>query len=155
MTHVLRVARATSTILLLLAALSAPLSAADVPIQGSGRGSVTGVEPAADGVAMSASSDGRASQLGSFERTEELLLDPVTGQFTGEAIFTAANGDTLRALVTGVFVSPNTAAGTYSFDGGTGRFERASGEATFVVYTNDGVHFKVLFRGSISSVGQR
>lgn len=144
-----------STILILFAALAAPLYADDDPIQGSGRGSVTGVEPAADGVAMSASSNGRASQLGSFERNEELLLDPVTGQFTGEAIFTVANGDTLRALVTGVFVSPTTAAGTYSFDGGTGRFERASGEATFVVFTNDGVHFKVLFRGSIASVGQR
>jgi hypothetical protein len=155
MSHHVRTAAVLSTLLIFLAALAAPLHAADVPIQGSGRGSVTGVEPVADGLEMSASSSGRSSQLGSFTRTEVLVLDPATGRFTGEAVFTAANGDELHALVTGIFVSPTTAAGTYTFDGGSGRFEQASGEAAFVVYTSDGVHFKVLFRGTVSSVGQR
>jgi hypothetical protein len=146
-----QIARAPIALLLLLLALSSPLLAAgDVPIQGSGRGSVTGVEPVAEGVAMTTTSTGRASHLGSYRRTEELVLDPASGQFTGEVIFTAANGDTLHAEVSGIFVSPTTATGTYTFDGGTGRFEGADGEAAFVVYSSDGVHFKVLFRGAVS-----
>jgi hypothetical protein len=75
----------------------------------------------------------------------------VSGQFTGEVVFTAANGDTLRALVNGTFVSPTTAAGTYTFDGGTGRFQQAYGDASFVVDNADGASFEIVFRGAIST----
>lgn len=135
---------------LISATVATPLFAQDLPLQGTGSGSVIAVAPVADGVEMTATATGRSSQLGKFSRHEVLVLDPVSGQFTGEVLFTAANGDTLHALVEGIFVSPTTATGTYTFDGGSGRFGQALGEASFVIYTSDGVHFKVQFRGVVT-----
>jgi len=65
------------------------------------------------------------------------LIEPYTGTGTGEVVFTAANGDKL-------FASYNDAEGFHDilppviitftgyFDGGTGRFENATGSFTWV-----------------------
>jgi hypothetical protein len=92
---------------------------------------------------------GRASHLGKFTRTENLFLNP-DGTFTGTIVFTAANGDQLRLNLSGRFVSPTEAVGTYDFTGGTGRFSDATGHATFRATTPDGIIVEATFEGTIS-----
>ncbi len=143
-----------SALLLSLAAFALPAAApapaaASQTFQGSGGGAIINTVPSPEGVTLTTRVVGQATQIGRFTRTETLLLNPQTGDFTGEAVFTARDGDQLRALVVGRFVLPNTAAGSYTFDGGTGRFRNALGTAGFVVVSEDGVNFDVLFRGSL------
>lgn len=73
---------------------------------------------------------GQATHLGDFTQEEEIVLAP-DGTFEGTIVFTAANGDELYADLDGAFTSETTAAGLYTFTGGTGRFEGATGTATF------------------------
>lgn len=136
----------------LMAIVSLPAHGADSwarPMRGEGSGTVTSVTPTDAGVVMKTRSNGRATLLGPWTRNETLVLNPLTGQFTGEAVFFAASGDTLRVLISGGFISPTTATGDYVFDGGTGRFRNASGEARFVVQSEDGVAFDLEFRGVV------
>lgn len=120
-----------------------------VPFKGRAAGAITSVSPDPDGVVMTVSAEGDATLLGRFTREEVLLLNPSTGTFTGSIVFTAANGDQLVASVAGGFVSPTTAAGTYTFSGGTGRFKNATGGAEFVASTPDGTHLTVEFSGVV------
>ena len=91
---------------------------------------------------------GEATHLGHFSRHESLTID---GPFIyGSLIFTVANGDELHAEFLGMFVSPNDAIGTYCFDGGTGRFEDATGEADFTASTPDFINMAVTFEGTLS-----
>ena len=124
-----------------------------VPFQGSAKGAIVSVSPDPAGVVLVVLAEGNATQLGRFSREETILFNPATGVLTGLIVFTAANGDELFGTVEGGFVSPTTATGTYTFAGGTGRFQNASGEADFSLSTPDGVHFTVEFDGSLSSVG--
>jgi hypothetical protein len=64
--------------------------------------------------------------------------------------FTAANGDELYANVEGGFTSPDlsTAEGSYTFTGGTGRFEGASGGALFSAVASE-TGYDVTFDGQI------
>jgi hypothetical protein len=97
-------------------------------------------------------SAGTASHLGKFTRTEHVFIDGF--DISGTIVFTAANGDQLRATFEGGFTSPTTAEGTYAFVGGTGRFEHATGTADFAAttaVTPDGVtHVAVTFDGELS-----
>jgi hypothetical protein len=61
----------------------------------------------------------------------------------------AAGGDQLRLDFDGQSVSPTTAAGTYEFAGGTGRFRDASETADFEAVLDDQGHVEVVFDGSI------
>src|SRR4030095_1750201 len=124
-----------------------------VPFKGRAEGAVVGMAPDPAGVVLTALSDGNATQLGRFSREEMVLLNPMTGALAGVITFTAANGDQLRCTFAGGFISPTTATGTYTFTGGTGRFENAAGSATFVASTPDGIHLSVKFEGTLSSVG--
>ena len=141
----------------LLAALtvaSAPQWASatgEVPFKGSAEGVVVSLSPGPEGVLLTVLADGQATHLGRFSREEMLLLDPSTGTVAGTIVFTAANGDQLTGVVAGQFTSPTTVAGTYTFTGGTGRFENAAGEVDFSLATPDGMHFTVEFDGSLSS----
>lgn len=128
------------------------LAADQVPFKGVGAGAIVGAVPAPGGVTLTVVAEGQATQLGEFTRVEELLFNPGTGAVSGTIVFTAANGDQLAGVVSGGFVSPTTATGTYTFLGGTGRFKQATGSADFVVTTADGVHFTVEFRGTVSTV---
>ena len=150
---------ATSKILtLLLAAVTLtavyPAQAGDqVPFRGRAEGEIVSVSPDPAGVVFTVLAKGNATHLGQFSRREVVLFNPLTGTLTGNIVFTAANGDRLFGIVTGGFISPTTAKGTYTFTGGTGRLANASGRADFVLSTPDGIHFAVEFNGTLSTVG--
>src|SRR5262245_7845191 len=115
-----------SFILLALAAAwpPGPLRAdGDRPFRGSAAGIGTGVVPP-NGLVIEYT--GTATHLGRFTREERLFLNP-DGSLTGTMVFTAANGDELWLDFEGALTSPTTAGGTYTFTGGTGRFQSASG----------------------------
>ena len=145
------------TLLLAAVALTFPTHSTwandQVPFQGSAEGAIVGVSPDPAGVVLTVQAEGDATHLGRFSREETILFNPATGTLTGLIVFTAANGDQLFGTVQGGFVSPTEATGTYTFTGGTGRFQNASGEADFSLSTSDGVHFSVEFNGTLSSVG--
>jgi hypothetical protein len=126
-------------------------AAGELPFKGSAAGAVVSASPGPTGVLLTVLADGQATHLGQFSREEMLLLDPGTGTVTGTIVFTAANGDQLTGVVAGQFTSPTTVAGTYTFTGGTGRFENAVGEVDFALSTPDGTRFTVEFDGSLSS----
>lgn len=145
------------TLLLAAVALAFPAHSTwagdQVPFQGDAEGSTVSVSLDPAGVVLVVQAEGNATHLGRFLREETILFNPATGALTGLIVFTAGNGDQLFGTVEGGFVSPTTATGTYTFTGGTGRFQNASGEADFSLSTLDGVHFVVEFDGSLSSVG--
>jgi hypothetical protein len=124
-----------------------------VPLKGTAAGSVVDVTPTPEGVLLTINASGNATQLGHFNRVEQLLLDPSTGTFTGSIVFVAANQDELHVTMVGGFISATTAVGSYSVVGGTGRFVGASGSADFEAVSPDGIQVSVRFDGTISSVG--
>ena len=118
--------------------------AADRPFKGHAEGVISFTSPTTAVTDLT----GEATHLGRFTRHESLTIE---GPFIfGSIIFTAANGDELYADVFGMFVSANDAVGTYFFDGGTGRFEDATGEADFIASTPDFVNLAVTFEGTLS-----
>jgi hypothetical protein len=119
------------------------------PLKGNGEGSVTSFVPGSEGITMTTVAQGNATHLGLYTREEVILLNPGTGTFQGQIVYTAANGDQLFGTVAGGFTSPTTATGIYIFSSGTGRFANASGSASFVLATPDGLNFKVRFEGSL------
>lgn len=95
----------------------------------------TGTPAAA--VCVSVTGKGTATHIGHMSKESVVILtlfDPSCGTFTENAIFTAANGDTITAVQagTGCFTSPTTviATATYTVTGGTGRFSGANGSGT-------------------------
>ena len=93
---------------------------------------------------------GNASHLGKFARREFLFINDDGFTFQGFMVFTAANGDELWLDFSGMFISATDAMGSYTFTGGTGRFDGATGEADFFASTPDFVNISVIFDGSIS-----
>jgi hypothetical protein len=86
---------------------------------------------------------GRGTHLGLFTEVGTLSFapdpnDPSRVLASGEAIFTAANGDELRGAITDASLDLTTGIGTgeFRFTGGTGRFENASGTVEFTVLQN-------------------
>ena len=77
---------------------------------------------------------GTATHLGKYTEHATLQVNVLTGSSTGAATFTAANGDTLTASITGQ--STPTSPGVlsivevYTITGGTGRFAGATGTLT-------------------------
>lgn len=138
--------------LLVLALLSgigqaAPLK--ELPMRGDGNGVITGATPGPTGVTITVVGEGEATHLGKFTREESILLNPATGSFSGTIVFTAADGSELYCDVAGAFTGPNTAVGTYTFTGGTRRFENASGVTYFGIVQSDPVNFTFEFAGVI------
>jgi hypothetical protein len=143
-----------SRLVVLLAAVvtgglaSPPAAAADParPFSGTATGEVTGVGPSGE---LVVTYTGTATHLGKFTREERLFLNP-DGTFTGTMVFTAADDDELWVEFAGGFVSPTTAEGTYTFVGGTGRFEGATGSAGFEAVTPDGIQVTAAFEGTLT-----
>ena len=126
--------------------LQADAGGSNRPFKGHAAGMITGIAPSG---ALVVETTGKASHLGAFTRTENTFIGPA-GAISGSLVFTAANGDQLRADFSGGFTSPTTAEGTYTFTGGTGRFSGATGTAKFQATTPDLVHLTVSFEGSIT-----
>jgi hypothetical protein len=111
---------------------------------------ITGVTPVGPGLLLlTATATGETTHLGRFTGNETVVLDLADGTFAGTRVFVAANGDLLYADVEGAFTSATTAEGTFTFTGGTGRFQNASGEADFEVVTSDGINLALAFGGTI------
>jgi len=120
-----------------------------LPMKGRGAGMITGLTPGPGGLEITATGSGVATHLGNFTREERITLDPGTGSISGTIVFVAANGDTLTCSFAGGFTAPTTAAGVYTFTGGTGRFANAAGEAYFTIVQTDLANFTFDFRGTI------
>jgi hypothetical protein len=145
-----RLASAVAVLTMLSLGLRAS-AATPVPFRGRAdlvRTSVEEIRPSS--LRLTATATGQATHLGQFTRSETVLINLPGGAFTGRLVFVAANGDLLRATIAGQLTSltGDSAEGTYVFRGGTGRFENASGKATFEV-TPDGPDFDVTFNGTI------
>lgn len=143
---------------------SAPhaLEAADPPrpFGGGGEGVVVGVDVLSAApliVNLIVEWEGEALHLGHFTRRDDLIINFSTGELVGTKVFTAANGDELWVDTVGSFdpaaiptpEDPLLITGEYFFTGGTGRFEDASGEATFEVLTPDFVVGVLSFEGTL------
>ena len=124
-----------------------------VPYKGSGAGATVDAVPDPGGLLLSVLVEGHATLTGNFVREESVVFDPVAGTLSGTFVTTAANGDQIFGTITGQFISPTMVVGTNTLTGGTGRFENATGQTTFTLVTEDGVHFTVEFAGRLSSVG--
>jgi hypothetical protein len=115
----------------------APGLAADVPFKGVFAGQAIGAEPTPDpGVLLiTTAGTGHATHLGRFAMVSPHLADLVSLGVEGTQTFTAANGDTLTASVTGQFSVIDGGLLAASIDctitGGTGRFAGAGGGYTF------------------------
>jgi hypothetical protein len=121
------------------------------PFNGTGTGAIVGQDVLGPNhVVLTTVGGGHATHLGKYTRTEELNLDPATGSFTGALTFTAANGDQVACTVTCQFVSAADAVGEYVITGGTGRFENASGSASFSASMTGATTFRVSFDGDIT-----
>ena len=124
--------------------------ASGAAFKGSGGGQITGQDVIGPTeVLLSTEGTGTATHLGRFRRVESLRLNPATGAFTGAITFTAANGDELACVVRGQFISITDAVGDYVFTGGTGRFQHASGQATFSASMTGATSFTVEFGGEL------
>jgi hypothetical protein len=135
--------------LALFACITQGTAAKELPMKGSGSGIITSLTPGPNGVEITAVGTGDATYLGKFTREENILLDPNNGTVTGTIVFTAADGSELNCDLAGAFTGANTLAGTYTFTGGTGRFENASGVAYFSIVQSDPANFTFAFAGTI------
>jgi hypothetical protein len=147
----------------LLLALQAWPTAADerVPFRGTWEGSTESATFIAPNVVLVVSSGtGRATHLGRFEMTSPHLTFLDTFGIEGTQVFTAANGDTLTATISG-HLAPNaggnlegTLAGVIT--GGTGRFANATGSYDFHIIARPaafGFDSTATINGTISTVG--
>jgi hypothetical protein len=131
----------------------------EVPFKGRWEGAVTARTLTPPFLSVSFEGTGNATHLGRFTVEIRIVLNTTNRTLTGTYEFTAANGDTLTAGVTGQ--SPLTAPGvpqtsveTATITGGTGRFASASGNFTAerVVDLATGLTTGS-FEGTISSPG--
>ena len=132
----------------------------EVPFKGSWEGAVTARTPLPPGfLSISFEGTGNATHLGRFTVEIRIVLNTTDRTLTGTYEFTAANGDTLTAAVTGQ--SPLTPPGvpqtdveTATITGGTGRFASASGSFTAERVVDLATFLTTgSFNGTISSPG--
>ena len=124
-----------------------------VPIKGTSQDVIVATTDLGGGLEhKSLEGAGKATHLGRFTRTKEMLFDWNTLTFEGTVVFTAKNGDELYADFAGGPFSLETglAPGTYAFTGGTGRFAGAGGEAEFTAFSADLIHIDVEFEGNFT-----
>ena len=136
--------------LVITALLGSALPAAadeSLPMKGWAKESIIDQQPRMDGLLITADGAGEATHLGYFTRRAVVLLRPDL-TFKGCVTFKAANGDKLHADLDGALAG-GTLVGSYTFTGGSGRFEDASGSADFTG-TFDGMNAEIIFLGTIS-----
>ena len=144
--------------------LSGPATAGEqVPFksQSSGVSMAVGFDPVKGIAYQHAEGTGTATQLGHFTVTGEIAVyvNTPTGIALGNWTFTAANGDQLFAVMVGDGKDALHGQGTFTFVGGTGRFQGATGSCqqiiTFAVNpaTVPVVAYTDVLEGTISSPG--
>jgi hypothetical protein len=141
--------------------VAARLSREEVPFKGSLEGVVTRRTPLTPPlVSLLTEGTGNATHLGQFTVEIAHVVNTVARTVTGSYEFTAANGDTLIADVTGQFgptlENPRVllSVETATITGGTGRFAGATGSFTVERLLNlDTFLTTVSFEGTISSPG--
>ncbi|HEV8427569.1 MAG TPA: hypothetical protein VGQ41_06625 [Pyrinomonadaceae bacterium] len=142
MTRFLKIKALVLTLALLLGTVA--VSGTERAFSSSGKGVATpiptlpGEPPTAD-----VTGTGYATHLGLFTNAGRISFVPDANDSNlvhpiGAATFTAANGDKLNIVVADSVMDLRTGVGTghFSFAGGTGRFENASGITEFVVEQN-------------------
>lgn len=132
--------------LVLLACITQAATVKEVPMKGNGSGQITGQ----NGAEITAVGHGEATQLGKFTR-EEVILVGAGGAVSGTMVFTAADGSQLFCEFVGAFTGETTVAGTYTFTGGTGRFDGATGAAFFNITLGEAGSFSFAFAGTIDA----
>ena len=132
----------------------------EVPFKGRWEGAVTARTPLPPGfLSISFEGTGDATHLGRFTVEIRIVLNTTDRTLTGTYEFTAANGDTLTAAVTGQSPLtppgvPQTGVETATITGGTGRFASASGSFTAERVVDLATFFTTgSFNGTISSPG--
>jgi hypothetical protein len=80
---------------------------------------------------------GNATHLGTYTEEGSVAFfptsDPAVVEVVGTTDYTAANGDVLHAAVSGELnFATGAVSATLTYDGGTGRFEDATGSATLI-----------------------
>ena len=131
--------------LVLLVCITQAATVKEVPMRGNGSGQITGQ----NGAVITAIGQGEATQLGKFTREEVITLND--GTATGTMVFTAADGSQLFCEFVGAFTSAATVAGEYTFTGGTGRFDGATGAAFFNITLGEAGSFSFAFAGTIDT----
>jgi hypothetical protein len=147
---------------LVLTLFPLPSAAGDqVPFQGTWEGSTVSATPVGENVVLVVSSgSGQATHLGAFEMTSPHLTFLDTFTVVGTQIFTAANGDTLTAVISGQFL-PNAEGNLEAtlsgiITGGTGRFAGATGSYDFHIIARPaafGFDSTPEISGTVSTVG--
>ena len=91
---------------------------------------------------------GQGTSMGNLTRVEHVTIDgaAVEGDIT---LTDDSTGDQIFIEFHGQFVGPNDAEGTYEITGGTGRFDGATGEASFHANTPDFVSMTATWEGRI------
>jgi hypothetical protein len=131
----------------------------EVPFKGRWEGALTGRTPTPGFLSISFEGMGNATHLGRFTVEIGIVLNTMDRTLTGTYEFTAANGDTLTAAVSGQSPLmapgvPQTSVETATITGGTGRFANANG--TFAVERVVDLATRLTtgsFEGTISSPG--
>lgn len=98
--------------------------------------------------------DGRATHLGNYTETGIVAFSPTANpavlHVEGTLIYTAANGDELHATVSGELNGQTgVVTAEITYDGGTGRFECATGSADLLGQLLAGGAIEVAVSGTI------
>jgi hypothetical protein len=134
-----------------------------VPFRGTWTGDTVSATPVAPNVVLVVSTgSGNATQLGRFQMSSPHLTFLDTLAVDGHQFFTAANGDTVAATLSGQFVPTpqGNLEGTLTgvITGGTGRFKNATGSYAFHILAQPaafGFHSTATFSGTISTPGSK
>lgn len=141
MTRFLKTRILVLTATLLVAAIA--VAATERAFSATGRG-IAALSVDANGIiSADVTGSGNATHLGVFTNVGKVYFnpdpsDPNIAHPTGEATFTAANGDKLKFVIEDGVADLTTGLGSghFRFDGGTGRFANATGITSYVVEQN-------------------
>jgi hypothetical protein len=95
---------------------------------------------------------GNGRFLGQFTFEAPHDFNLADGSYVSDAFVSAANGDILHLVTVGHFINEVDSVGSWTIEGGTGRFESASGSGS-VVNLNFGA--AIHFEGTISGIRGR
>ena len=139
--------------------LAGPVAAGEqVPFKGGYEGEDIGTIVAPPIAAARVTAAGNATHLGNFEFVELVTVNTATGAGSGVFEFTAANGDTVYGTIVGQarLTAPGvlTILETATIEGGTGRFEGATGSFNVSRVKNPATgETSCTFEGTVSSPG--